>query len=209
MTIPGSDGEHFLQEKFKTRERALAFYDQQVLDHLNPVMVEFISRQSMVFIATADSKGECDCSIRTGVPGFVQVLDKGTLLYPEFRGNGVLASMGNIHENPHVGMVFVDFFKTTRGLHVNGKAEIKNNEEVRALFESSGQEDLVSYGEKGKTPERWVVVEVEEAYIHCSKNIPLLKFGDKTKKGIDPNAIKDADFFKVFPESNKENESGP
>ncbi len=201
MTIPGSDGEHILQEKFKTRERALAFYDQQVLDHLNPVMVEFISRQTMVFIATADSKGECDCSIRTGVPGFVQVLDKQKLLYPEFRGNGVLASMGNIHENPHVGMVFVDFFKTTRGLHVNGKAEIKNQKEVRELFASSGQEDLGNLGEKGKAPERWVVVEVEEAYIHCSKNIPLLQPGDKTKKDMDPDAIKDADFFKVFPES--------
>ncbi len=200
MTIPGSDGEHILQEKFKTRERALAFYEQQVLDHLNPVMVEFISRQTMVFIATSDSRGECDCSIRTGVPGFVRVLDEKTLLYPEFRGNGVLASLGNIHENPHVGMVFVDFFKTTRGLHVNGKAEIKNKEEVGKLFEKFGQEDIGKNGDKGKAPERWVLVKVEEAYIHCSKNIPLLQSSDKNKRDVGPDTIKDADFFKVKPQ---------
>lgn len=57
MNLPGSNGEHFLQDKFNTRERALAFYEQQVLDHLNPKMIEFISVQTMVFIGTADAKG--------------------------------------------------------------------------------------------------------------------------------------------------------
>ncbi len=196
MSIPGSDGEHFLQKKFKTRDRANAFYAQQVLDHLNPKMVEFISMQTIVFIGTADARGECDCSIRTGGQGFVQVLDDRTLLYPEYKGNGVHASMGNIQENPHVGMVFVDFFKTTRGLHVNGRAEIKETEEVEKLFESFARSYPGKDAGKRKTPERWVVVKVEEAYIHCSKNIPLLKSAETTKKDTDRDSIKDADFFK-------------
>ena len=51
----------------------------------------------MVWIATADAHGECDCPFRAGPPGFVQVLDDQTARYPEYRGNGVMASLGNGH----------------------------------------------------------------------------------------------------------------
>ncbi len=127
---PGSQGEHTLQEKYDTQKRADNFYQRQMLDHLNPAMQEFIRRQEMVFVATADAQGNCDCSFRAGLPGFVHVLDRTTLLYPEYRGNGVLASNGNISENPHIGLIFIDFFEATIGLHVNGKARIVDNDEL-------------------------------------------------------------------------------
>jgi predicted pyridoxine 5'-phosphate oxidase superfamily flavin-nucleotide-binding protein len=94
--LPGSRGEHALQSRFKTRGRAYAFYDRQLLDHLNPLMREFIGQQEMMFIATADVRGECDCSFRAGPPGFVRVLNERQLMYPEYRGNGVMASLGNM-----------------------------------------------------------------------------------------------------------------
>ena len=93
-------------------------------------MREFIARQEMVFIATSDAQGECDATVRAGLPGFVRVLDERTLVYPEYRGNGVVASLGNISENPHVGMLFVDFFESTVGLHVNGRGRICENKNV-------------------------------------------------------------------------------
>ena len=102
MKKPGSKGEHNLQKEFETEKRALAFYNSQLLNHLNPEMQQFISEQEMVFISTSDAKGECDSSFRAGDTGLVIVLDKKTLLFPEYRGNGVLASMGNISENPHI-----------------------------------------------------------------------------------------------------------
>ncbi|MYT23636.1 hypothetical protein GTW69_25705, partial [Streptomyces sp. SID7760] len=105
----GSAGEHRLQQHMGSADRAARFYDQQVRPCLTPEMREFIGRQSMVFLATADSGGACDSSFRAGPPGFVHVLDEHTLAYPEFRGNGVLASAGNMTENPHLGMLFVDF----------------------------------------------------------------------------------------------------
>jgi len=71
---PGSRGEHDLQRCYASEERARRFYEQQVLDRLNERMVQFIGRQEMVWIATADGHGECDCSFRAGPPGFVQVL---------------------------------------------------------------------------------------------------------------------------------------
>ena len=42
MAVPGSRGEHALQERFGTRERAAAFYHNQMLDHLNAAMRAFI-----------------------------------------------------------------------------------------------------------------------------------------------------------------------
>src|SRR5262249_9387088 len=116
MKLPGSKGEHQAQEECGTTRRALSFYNKQMLPYLNPLMRAFIARQEMVFIATADAYGACDCSFRAGLPGFVHVLDDKTLAYPEYRGNGVMASVGNIMENPHIGMIFIDFFQSTVGL---------------------------------------------------------------------------------------------
>ena len=113
MNNHGSEGEQILQMKVGTTNKASSFYEKQMLGHLNSYMREFISKQEMVFIATADSKGECDCSFRAGKRGFVRVLNEKTLACPEYRGNGVMASLGNILENQHIGMTFIDFFENT------------------------------------------------------------------------------------------------
>src|SRR6266849_8918156 len=68
--LPGSDGEHRLQEKYGTATRALAFYRHQVLDHLNAAMQAFLARQEMMFVGTADARGQADSAFRCGHPGF-------------------------------------------------------------------------------------------------------------------------------------------
>jgi uncharacterized protein len=175
---PGSRGEHELQERHGNVKRAKAFYDNQMLDHLSPLMREFIAHQKMAFIATADAHGECDSSFRAGPPGFVRVLDEKTVMWPEYKGNGVNASQGNIIENAHVGLLFVDFFETAVGLHVNGRASIVADEAVAVFGELFDRLPFSTPAHEApdakKTPERWVVVQVEEAYIHCSKHVPML-----------------------------------
>ena len=195
---PGSQGEHALQQQYGTKKRAENFYDRQVLDYLNRSMREFIEQQEMVFIATADASGECDCSFRAGLAGFVRVVGEKTLLYPEYRGNGVLASLGNISENPHIGLTFIDFFQHTIGLHVNGRAKVVENVDLPQIpgLPDTALQDVQLKG--GRKPERWVVVDVEEAYIHCSKHIPLLTKQDKSILwGTDDTRLKGGDFFNV------------
>ncbi|HSK90336.1 MAG TPA: pyridoxamine 5'-phosphate oxidase family protein [Euzebyales bacterium] len=195
-TLVGSCGEHMLQERYGTTERARSFYDRQVLDHLNPAMREFVTRQEMVFVATSDGAGECDCSFRAGPAGFVHVIDERSLAYPEYRGNGVMASLGNVTDNAHVGLLFVDFFDDIIGLHVNGGAEVIENDEVlvRSDLPASMREAGVARG--GRRPERWVWVTVEEAYIHCSKHIPWLQKRDKAIYwGTDDARKKGGDYF--------------
>ncbi|MFJ6797177.1 pyridoxamine 5'-phosphate oxidase family protein [Streptomyces sp. NPDC091268] len=192
MTLPpspfGSAGEHRLQQHLGSAGRAARFYDQQVRSELTAPMREFIGRQSMVFLATADSRGECDASFRAGPPGFVHVLDEHTLVYPEFRGNGVLASAGNMTENPHLGMLFIDFTHDHIGLHVNGVARLHLDAELR-----SAHPGLPLDTAPGRGPEMWVHLTVEEAYIHCSKYIPHLVPAPRT--GHPADRPKDAEYF--------------
>ncbi|WP_084715007.1 pyridoxamine 5'-phosphate oxidase family protein [Streptacidiphilus rugosus] len=159
-----------LQQRHGTAERAAAFYDRQVHPSLTSAMRAFIARMPMVFLSTADAGGECDASFRAGPPGFVQVLDDRTLAYPEYRGNGVMASSGNIAENPHLGMLFMDFTHDHVGLHVNGTAALYPDARLR-----SRHPDLPVDPAPGRRPELWVHVRVDEAYIHCSKHIPHLE----------------------------------
>ena len=197
--LPGSQGEHFLQRQFDTQQRALKFYDKQVLNFLSPVMMAYLAKQESLFIATADRHGECDCSARFGQAGFVRVLDSKHLVYPEYRGNGVMASLGNISENPHIGMIFIDFYDTTVGLHVNGKAKIFENADLIKHQKNLPDDILAEIQREGKhRPERWVMVEVEEAYIQCSKHIPLLKKQEKIIEwGTDNEIVKRSDFFEL------------
>jgi len=190
---PGSRGEHFLQCAFGTHDRASRFYRDQVLDHLNGAMAEFVGRMEMAFVATSDAHGECDATLRTGPAGFIQVLDRRKLAYPEYRGNGVLASLGNITENPHVGLLMVDFTRDLIGLHVNGRAEIVEDGALRARFR-----EVPKDVERGRTPERWVLVEVIEAYVHCRKHIPRMAAVARTRDwGTDDVKRKGGDYFGV------------
>ncbi|WP_328408053.1 pyridoxamine 5'-phosphate oxidase family protein [Nocardia sp. NBC_00403] len=187
----GSDGEHELQDRYNTQDRAGRFYDDQVLDRLNPTMVEFIARMDMAFIATSDKHGECDASFRAGLPGFLHVIDERTIAYPEYRGNGVMASLGNILENPHVGILLIDFVRDLIGLHINGSARIIDDENLRRSVS-----DLPE-SHKGRAAERWVVVDIDEAYIHCRKHIPHLVPAAREQRdwGTDNVRAKGGDYF--------------
>ncbi len=150
-------GERMLQERWDTRERADQFYRLQVLDHLNARMREFIGAQEWMFLATSDASGACDSTLRAGPPGFVAVLDEHRLAWPEYRGNGVMASRGNVAENPHVGLLFmVPGIDET--LRVNGTARITTDARL-----------LTPLAVQGKVPAAGLLVGVEEVFFHCGK----------------------------------------
>ena len=188
--FPGSAGERALQRQLGTADRADRFYGDQLLDHLNPQMRDFVRRQQMFFLATSDRAGECDNTLRAGPPGFLEVLDDRTLAWPEYKGNGVMASLGNISENPHVGLLLVDFVHDTVGLHVNGGARILPTADAARL-------GLEARSPAGSGARLWVQVDVEEAYIHCSKHIPRLAEVDSSGATYAPpvRRARTADYF--------------
>ncbi|GAA0472254.1 hydrolase [Paractinoplanes deccanensis] len=180
-------GERQLQDRLGTRERADAFAGRQTLDRLNDRMRRFIGRQEMMFLATADAGGGCDSTFRAGPPGFVRVLDDEHLSWPEYRGNGVMASLGNITENGHVGLLFIDF-RDVIGLHVNGTAEIVEDPGVQA--------DVPP----GQRAQLWVVARVQEAYIHCAKRIPrMIRIPRQRGRDLAVEQPKKSDYFVPAP----------
>ena len=93
----------------------------------------FITSRSMMFVATADAQGHPECSYKGGLPGFVQVLDDRTLAFPDYDGNGMYRSWGNVLVNPAVGLLFLDF-EAPRRLRVNGSAQVAADDPLIAAF---------------------------------------------------------------------------
>src|SRR5690606_40017831 len=110
-----------LQDVFDTRRLADRLAEVKVHDRFTPADREFIERLAMFFIATVDASGQPTCSYKGGDPGFVKVVDETTLVFPNYDGNGMYLTMGNLAETRAVGLLFIDF-EQQRRMRVDGVA---------------------------------------------------------------------------------------
>jgi predicted pyridoxine 5'-phosphate oxidase superfamily flavin-nucleotide-binding protein len=109
----------------------------------------------MFFLTTVDHRGYPTCSYKGGVPGFVKVPDSKSIIFPNYNGNGMFLSMGNIMTNAKVGLLFIDF-ETPHRVRVHGLASIEKDD--RKLAEFAGAELLVR-------------VAVTETFINCPRYV--------------------------------------
>jgi len=112
-----------LQRQFDTERLADRIEQRLFREQVADEDRAFIERAELFFLATADAAGRPNCSYKGGDPGFVRVIDPLTLVFPNYDGNGMYISMGNTIENPHVGLLFIDFENQKR-LRVNGVAQL-------------------------------------------------------------------------------------
>ena len=112
-----------LQRQFDTQRLADRIEQRLFREQITDDDRAFIERMELFFLATADVAGRPNCSYKGGDPGFVRVIDPLTLVFPNYDGNGMYISMGNTVENPHVGLLFIDFENQKR-LRVNGIAQM-------------------------------------------------------------------------------------
>ena len=120
------DGARELQDQFDSRRLADRL-EEGAESVFTDAHREYIERQSFFFLATADAQGAPDCSYKGGVPGFVRVLDESTLAFPDYDGNGMFRSLGNIRVNPQVGLLFINFEQPYRW-RINGTATVHDND---------------------------------------------------------------------------------
>jgi predicted pyridoxine 5'-phosphate oxidase superfamily flavin-nucleotide-binding protein len=116
-------GSRGLQERFDTRRIADRLEEKTVRDFIDDDDRAFIEARDMFFIATADADGKPQSSYKGGDPGFVRVLDERTIAFPNYDGNGMYLTMGNLAVNPQVGLLFIDFEGRKR-MRLNGVASI-------------------------------------------------------------------------------------
>ena len=121
---------------------------------------ESITNTRFFFIASGFGE-YVDCSMKSGDPGFVRIVADNVIEYPEYDGNSMYRTLGNIKLNPNVGLLFVKFDGTSRRIRINGKASIHTEREFMDRH----------YGAK-------LVVRIEcELYPNCPRYIPNLMDG--------------------------------
>ncbi len=127
------DGSRSLQDRYDTRALADRIDHLLVSDTIGDGDRAFIEERDMFFLATADGDGQPTCSYKGGDPGFVRVLDPHTLAFPNYDGNGMYLSTGNLLVNPHVGLLFIDFERGHR-MRLEGTASIDLEDPLRADY---------------------------------------------------------------------------
>ena len=132
------DGNREMQDRFDSRRIADRLQQVTLHDRFSEGDRAFVARSSMFFLATADAEGQPDVSYKGGVPGFIRVVDDETLAFPDYDGNGMFKSLGNILVNPKVGLLFIDFENPNR-MRVNGTATVSADDPLLGEFPGAVQ----------------------------------------------------------------------
>lgn len=128
-----SDASRALQDRFDTRRLADRLEAVKVHAEFTEADRDFIQARDMFFLATVDQKGQPTCSYKGGDPGFVTVVDAVTLAFPNYDGNGMYLSMGNVSQTGRVGLLFIDF-EQQRRMRVEGHAQLDFDPHVMARY---------------------------------------------------------------------------
>jgi predicted pyridoxine 5'-phosphate oxidase superfamily flavin-nucleotide-binding protein len=118
------DGNRRLQAQFNSRALADRLAEKLTHNRFTDEDKALIENVAFFFIATADAEGRPDCSFKGGLPGFVRVSAPDELMFPDYDGNGMFKSLGNITINPHVGLLFLRIGEKPGRLRINGTATI-------------------------------------------------------------------------------------
>lgn len=102
---------------------------------------EWIINAHTFFISTQAKKGDIESSHRGGNPGFIEILENGQLRVPDYFGNSIYSTLGNIYENSKTALLFVDY-KKGETLQLSGIAELE--------FNQNSENDLYKSGETGR-----------------------------------------------------------
>lgn len=112
-----------LQERFDTKRLADRLVEVTVGDTIDANLARWIETRDMFFLASVDPQGQPTVSYKGGDPGFIRVPDERTLAWPNYDGNGMYLSMGNIQGGGQVGLLFIDFERPNR-VRVHGSATL-------------------------------------------------------------------------------------
>ena len=180
------DGNRALQDQFESR-RIADRLEQLKRTEFTPDDKAFIEGSIYFFLATADAEGRPDCSFKGGPAGFVRVTGPSELAFPDYDGNGMFKSLGNVAVNPHVALLFIALHGAPRRLRVNGTARIDRQDPLMAS--TVGAQMIVR-------------VEAQAIFPNCPRYIPSLDLAQESvyaphpgQEPVEP-AWKSFDIFK-------------
>jgi predicted pyridoxine 5'-phosphate oxidase superfamily flavin-nucleotide-binding protein len=181
------DGNRALQDEFGSRALADRLEEKLTRTAFTADDKAYIESCIYFFLATADAQGRPDCSFKGGAPGFVRVTGPSELAFPDYDGNGMFKSLGNLDVNRHVGLLFIAMHDKPKRLRVNGEAKIVRDDPL--LADIAGAQLIVR-------------VTATAIFPNCPRYIPELTLGgpsiytpQKDATPVEP-AWKNFDMFK-------------
>jgi hypothetical protein len=168
-----NEGSRALQDRFESRALADRLDETLRRERFNEADAAFVGESPFFFLATADAEGRPDCSFKGGLPGFVRITGPDELVFPDYDGNGMFRSLGNILTNPQVGLLFLRVGERPGRLRINGKASVAFDDPRMADF--AGAQALVRV-----TP--------TDIFPNCPRYIPRLEVIEPSAYAPRPDA---------------------
>ena len=154
-----------LHDRFDTRRLADRLEKTLVHDTLTLEEQNYIASRDMFFLATVDARGYVNCSYRGGEPGFVRAVNEHTVAFPNYDGNGMYLSMGNVLDASEVGILFIDFENSKR-MRFNGTATIDFNDPLKNEFSEA----------------QFIVrVRAREIFVNCPRYVHRMKLVERSR----------------------------
>jgi uncharacterized protein len=179
------DGNRRLQDQFDSRRISDRLEEKLTRTEFTADDRAFIEGAQYFFLATADREGQPDCSFKGGMPGFVRVTGASELAFPDYDGNGMFKSLGNILVNPHVGMLFIAMHDKPRRLRINGTATVSRD---GPLLESTVGAQLM------------VRVAARAIFPNCPRYIPTMQLTEPSIYAPRPGCEPPEPAWKSFPD---------
>jgi predicted pyridoxine 5'-phosphate oxidase superfamily flavin-nucleotide-binding protein len=169
------EGNRRLQDEFDSRRISDRLEHKLTRTAFSADDRTFIENASYFFLATADAQGRPDCSFKGGMPGFVRVTGPSELAFPDYDGNGMFKSLGNLLVNSNVGMLFIAMHGKAQRLRVNGVASVRRDDPL--LASTAGAQLIVR-------------VTARAIFPNCPRYIPTMQFAEPSiyapRPGYDP-----------------------
>ncbi len=159
------EGNRQLQDRYGGRAVADRIVDMVETSEFTDEFRDFVEAVPFFFLATS-AGDNTDCSFKGGAPGFVRVTAPGQLVFPDYDGNRMYKSLGNIVKNPNVGLLFMRFgAEEGQGelylrLRVNGVASVHDDHPELATYPGA---------------QRIVQVDVSHIFPNCPRYVPQME----------------------------------
>lgn len=131
-----TDAQRALQKEGQHEKLAEVVVHAIVRDELEEIHTDYINSRDYFFLSSVNAEGEPTVSYKGGSVGFVKVLSPTRLIFPNYDGNGMWLSMGNIDEAAKIGMLFMDMVTPWR-IRVQGTAKLSRDAELLVQFPGS------------------------------------------------------------------------
>jgi predicted pyridoxine 5'-phosphate oxidase superfamily flavin-nucleotide-binding protein len=130
---------------------------------ITPDLKAFIEIQTSVFLATANLQNQPYIQHRGGPPGFLRVLNEGTIGFVDFIGNRQYITLGNLAENPKALLFLIDYAQRKR-VKIWGDARVVENDPTL-------MRELMPGGYKAR-PSQLILIAVRAWDANCPQHIP-------------------------------------